>query len=81
MRHTIERAKINEKEHIKALFKAMPRLAGMVRTIYRCGHCGQIQAHHYIPFGLGRGATFNACLCQLTSNQTHVLKVIAERKP
>lgn len=50
---------------------------GMKRVYYRCSHCKQVQAHDFIPYGLGtQDVHYNACLCQLTGHRTELLKEI-----
>jgi len=57
--------------------KLLPKVSkGMERKYYRCSDCKQVQAHDFIPYGLGRGVQYNSCLCQLTGHRTHLLKEI-----
>lgn len=58
--------------------KLLPKLSkGMERKYYRCSKCKQVQAHDFIPYGLGtQDIQWNPCLCQLTGHNTHLLKEI-----
>jgi hypothetical protein len=52
---------------VKQLLR-IPLPSGMMRTVYKCKSCGQIQSHEFVPYGLGRSAERNPCLCSLVSN-------------
>ena len=58
--------------------KLLPKLSqGMERKYYRCGGCRQVQAHDFVPYGLGtRDIHYNSCLCQLTGYRAHLLEEI-----
>lgn len=50
----------------------VPLWEGFMRAVYLCTTCGQIQAHDFIPYGIGRGAQRNPCLCAcVSSNWIH----------
>jgi hypothetical protein len=75
--------KITEKDRKEAdkLLRSISRIKGMKRVAYKCKDCGQIFAHHFIPFGIGRGGSFNQCLCQLTANRLFGCPTVLERTP
>lgn len=51
---------------------------GMKRKYYRCSHCKQVQAHDFVPYGLGTmDRQYNPCMCQLTGHNTNLLKEIS----
>jgi hypothetical protein len=61
--------------------KLLPKVSeGMERVYYRCKHCKQVQAHDFVPYSLGTNSVqWNACMCQLTGHNTHLLeKITAE---
>ena len=42
--------------------------AGELRRYQKCRTCGNIMVREFIPFGLGRGRTFDPCMCHCTGN-------------
>ena len=58
--------------------KLLPKLEkGFKRKYYRCDGCKQVQAHDFVPYGLGtQYAHYNSCLCQLTGHRAHLLEEI-----
>ena len=58
--------------------KLLPKLSkGMERKYYRCKHCKQVQAHDFVPYGLGtHDCQYNSCICQLTGHRTELLEEI-----
>jgi len=55
-------------EQIKESMGSIGLCAGERRTYERCRSCKQIMVREFIPYGLGRGRTFNPCMCYLTGN-------------
>ena len=55
-------------EELKSEMSATGLCAGERRTYEKCRSCGQIIVREFIPYGLGRGRTFNPCMCYLTGN-------------
>lgn len=53
---------------------------GYERKYYRCKECKQVQAHDFIPYGLGRGVQWNPCYCQLTGHRSHLLEVVTAKE-
>jgi hypothetical protein len=54
-------------------------LPGFMRTINKCGDCGELFGRRFIPLGLGYGASFHMCLCQLTAHRPS--QIVLEAKP
>jgi hypothetical protein len=52
----------------RKMLRTIPPVFGEVRVINACGDCGKLFGRRYIPGGIGRGASFNMCLCQLTAS-------------
>jgi hypothetical protein len=53
-----------QKDHVKRL-QGINLARGEARSIYICQDkkCRQIQAHDFIPYGIGRGVWRNPCHC------------------
>lgn len=73
--------KITKKDKVAAseLLESITPIEGEKRVAYKCSECGQIFARRFIPFGIGRGLTVKACLCQLTAHRNSYL--VAESAP
>src|SRR5687767_15867028 len=56
-----------------------PVMEGYARFYYRCA-CGRVQCREVIPYSLGHGIHWNSCLCQLTSNASHMLTRITKKE-
>ena len=58
--------------------RLLPKVSkGMERKYYRCRGCGQVQAHDFVPYGLGtQDLQYNSCLCQITGHNSHLLEDI-----
>jgi len=54
---------------------------GMMRRAYRCDDCGQVFLRRFIPFGLGRGQSYNMCMCQSTANRMDHTTIVLECRP
>lgn len=61
------------------LIKNIKPIDGEMRVIYKCGHCGHLFGHRFIPMGIGHGMLVSPCLCQLTSHAPSVS--VLERRP
>lgn len=62
--------------HADELMQAMRPVNGEMRVVYECKECGQLQGHRFIPFGLGRGMHINSCMCQLTSRNVGLTRIL-----
>ncbi len=55
-------------EEIKELMADSFLPEGEIRRYQKCRQCGEIQVREFIPFAVGRGRTFNPCMCYCTGN-------------
>lgn len=62
----------------KKLIVTIPQVQGEVRSVQKCCDCGKLFGRRFIPFGIGAGASFNLCLCQITGHRSS-LTVIERR--
>lgn len=64
------------------LLSSIPTVDGEKRCIYECQECGRLWGSRYIPYGFGRGAAFNKCICCCVNiNAVQQSKVILEATP
>jgi hypothetical protein len=70
--------KFTEKEiaEAKELIKSITPIDGETRRVYKCGHCRKLFGRRFIPYSMGHGASFNLCMCQLTSNNVGSILVL-----
>jgi len=54
---------------VERLFAAMNPVKGEKRVVYRCDDCGHLYGRRFIPYGIGRGLTVDACMCQITAHR------------
>jgi len=54
-----------EQQRLVRRLLRLPLTPGECRTVHICRDrgCNQIQAHDFVPYGLGRGVWRNMCLC------------------
>lgn len=55
-------------EEVKASMAASGLDGGEMRRYQQCRTCKQFVVREFIPYGLGRGRTFNPCMCYCTGN-------------
>ena len=55
-------------EEAKAAMANNSLPAGEQRRYQKCRACSEIWVREFIPFGIGMGRSFGACLCVLTGN-------------
>jgi hypothetical protein len=60
----------SDKKKADKLLRSICRIKGEMRRAYKCG-CGKIFANQFIPYGIGRGRSFNPCVCQLTQHMSN----------
>ena len=68
------------RDEVDKIMAAMTPVNGEMRCVYQCGHCDRLFGCRFIPYGLGRGMTINACSCVITNN-CQSMHVIDEREP
>jgi hypothetical protein len=64
--------KMNKLE-AKKLLVLIPVVEGEKRTVNKCLDCGRLFGRRFIPFGIGYGASYNICTCQITSRRGSLL--------
>lgn len=58
-----------DKELAAPMIANIPRVEGEMRTIQKCCDCGHLFGRRFIPYGIGQGATYAPCLCQITGHR------------
>lgn len=64
------------------LLRRIPRIRGECRRAYKCRECGHVYGRQFIPYAIGRGTTYDPCMCICTDiNVSHKAKEIMTRTP
>lgn len=63
-------------DQARRLLEQITPIDGEVCCVYRCRSCGKLYGRRYIPYALGKGATFDPCLCQITSRNVPTDKIL-----
>lgn len=62
-----------DKSFAEKLLASITPIEGEKRVVYKCAECSQLFGRRFIPFGMGRGGSWNMCLCQITGRRASYL--------